>query len=203
MKKILFIVSVLLVQLSFSQTMTKDELVSKLADDACECSSKEKITKENFEMVLGLCMLQGVTKYKSDVAFYYGDNIIGNDKAIETLGEDMGMKLTTNCPAFVNAMLDTGIAEKYASEDSSEDEVVTGKFKKIVSGQFLTIELAESSGKKHELIVLHDFDNAFLVTDNVLKANAEITVSYYLLEIYDTKTKKFVTYKVISDITKD
>lgn len=202
MKKILLIVSVLLVQLSFSQTMTKDELVSKLADDACECSSKEKITKENFEMVLGLCILQGVSKYKSDVAFYYGENIIGNDKAIETLGEEIGIKLATNCPAFVNAILDTGV-EKYMDGHSAEDEIVKGKFKKVTSDQFLTMELAEDSGKKHELIVLHDFDNAFLVTDNVLKTNAEITVSYYLLEIYDTKTKKFVTYKVISDITKD
>lgn len=203
-KKIFIISFLLLVQLSFSQTMTKDELVTKLSDDACECSSKEKITKENFEMVLGLCMLQGISKYKSDFNFYYGNNAIGDNSAIESLGEDMGMKMATSCPAFINAMIDTGVAEKYISEELSEERetVISGKFTRLENNRFLTISLTEASGKKHELIVLSEFDNAFLITDNVLEDKTEVEVSYYLLDIYDNQVNKFITCKVISDITK-
>ena len=50
--------------------------------------------------------------------------------------------------------------------------------------------------------LLSSFDNAFLVTDKVLKTNDTIEVYYYELEVFDAKLAKFVTYKVVTDIIK-
>ncbi len=79
---------------------------------------------------------------------------------------------------------------------------ISGKVVEIKSDQFITFSVKETSGKKHDFILLNNFENAFLLTDKVLKTNDNVEVSYYQLEFFDAKLGKFISYSVITDIIK-
>lgn len=202
MKKLLLLI--LLTSSSiFAQKLTKEQLTDKMSDLSCECASKQEITKDNMEMTLGLCILEAMNKYEKDVEKYYGKNVITDDKKMEELGYDIGLKMGTKCPTIFSFMMDDsgdGGQEEYIEEEP--DAMISGKLTEIKSEQFLTFSVKEASGKNNQFILLSGFDNAFLLTDKVLKTNDSLEVSYYELELFDAKLAKFVTYKVVTDIIK-
>ena len=92
--------------------------------------------------------------------------------------------------------------EDVEEEMIEEEPSITGSFFQIKSEQFITFSIKESSGRTVEFILLNNFDNSFLLTENLLKSNDTVEVVYYELEMFDAKIKKFVTYKIVSDILK-
>ena len=73
---------------------------------------------------------------------------------------------------------------------------------RIKSEQFITFIVKEDSGKTNQFILLSSFENAFLLTDKVLKVADLVDITYYELELFDAKLGKFVSYKIVTDITK-
>ena len=181
----------------FAQKLTKEQLSEKLADKACDCAGKQEITKENFELTIGICLLEGI--YEKDVERHYGKDVISNDKKMEELGYDVGKKMGSKCPTIFKFMLDD---EEEVAPDESEELSVSGKVSEIKTEQFITFVVKEASGKTNQFILLSNFDNAFLLTDKVLKATDEVDVTYYEMELYDAKLGKFVSYKIVTDIIK-
>ena len=202
MKKILLLL-VLVGNVAFAQKLTKDQLSDKLAEKACECTEKQELTKENFELTIGICLIEGINAYEKDVEKHYGKNVITDDKKMEQLGYDIGLKMGTKCPTVFKFMMDD--SDDSGDEEYIEDEpdaMISGKLTEIKSEQFLTFSVKEASGKMNQFILLSGFDNAFLLTDKVLKTNDALEVYYYELELFDAKLAKFVTYKVVTDIIK-
>jgi hypothetical protein len=201
MKKI--IVLLLITQSIFAQKLSKEQLISKISEGTCNCITKKEITKENLEMTLGLCMLEDFNKYEKDIEKYYGKNVISDESKMEALGRDVGLQMATKCPSFLKLIMENMDDEEEVVEEVVEEEPsVTGKFHQMKSEQFVTFSIKETSGKTVEFILLNNFDNSFLLTENILKSNDEIDVYYYELEMFDAKIKKFVTYKIVSDIIK-
>jgi hypothetical protein len=198
MKKILLLL-VLVGNIAFAQKLTKDQLSEKLAEKACGCAEKQEITKENFELSIGICLLEGINAFEKDVEKHYGKDVISNDKKMEELGYDVGKKMGSKCPTIFKFMLDE---EEEAAPDESEELSVSGKFSEIKTEQFITFVVKEATGKTNQFILLSNFDNAFLLTDKVLKATDEVDVTYYEMELYDAKLGKFVSYKIVTDIIK-
>lgn len=204
MKKI--IVLLLITQSVFAQKLSKEQLITKISEGTCECITKKEITKENLELTLGLCMLEDFNKYEKDIEKYYGKNVISDDSKMEALGRDVGVQMATKCPSFLKLIMDS-----VGDDDGDDEEIdeveeiepsVIGKYFQAKSEQFVTFSIKEDSGKTVEFILLNNFDNSFLLTENILKSNDEIEVFYYELEMFDAKIKKFVTYKIVSDIIK-
>ncbi len=197
MKKLLLLL--LLTSTSiFAQKLTKEELIDKMSDVGCECANKQEITKDNIEITLGLCILEAINKHEKDVEVHYGKNVISDEKKMEALGYDIGLKMGAKCPTVFRFMMD----ESDETEEPATDMKIEGKLSGIKSEQFLTFSVKETSGKVNQFILLNNFENAFLLTDKVLKTNDAIEVYYYELELFDAKLAKFVTYKVVSDIIK-
>ncbi len=187
----------------FAQNLTKEELIEKMSDVGCECANRQEITKDNMEMTLGLCIIEAINKYQVDVEKYYGKNVITDNKKMEELGYDIGFKMGVKCPAVFKFMAEessNGDSEDYAEE--VQDLMIAGKLTEIKSEQFLTFSVKEISGKVNRFILLNNFENAFLLTDKVLKNNDNLEVYYYELELFDAKSAKFVTFKVVTDIIK-
>ena len=199
MKKIVLLL-VLVGNITFAQKLTKDQLTDKLADKACDCVNKQEITKENFELTIGICLLEGINAFEKDVEKYYGKNVISNDEKMEELGTNIGAKMGLKCPTVFKFMLDEEADEAVA--DEAEDLILSGKISEIKSEQFLTFVVKEDSGKNNQFILLSSFDNAFLLTDKVLKATDAVDVVYYEMELFDAKLGKFVSYKIVTDIIK-
>ena len=198
MKKILLLL-ILVGNTTFAQKLTKDQLSEKLADKACECAAKQEVTKENFELTIGICLLEGINAFEKDVEKYYGKNVVSNDKKMEELGYEVGKRMGLKCPTIFKFMLDD---EEEVTEEVTEALSVSGKVVEIKSEHFLTFAIKEDSGKINQFILLSDFENAFLLTDKVLKINDDIDVSYYEMELFDAKLGKFLAYKIVTDIIK-
>jgi hypothetical protein len=198
MKKILLLL-VLVGNIAFAQKLTKDQLSEKLAEKACGCAEKQEITKENFELTIGICLLEGINAFEKDVEKHYGKDVISNDKKMEELGYDVGKKMGLKCPTIFKFMLDE---EEEVATDESQELSVSGKVSEIKTEQFITFVVKEATGKTNQFILLSNFDNAFLLTDKVLKATDEVDVTYYEMELYDAKLGKFVSYKIVTDIIK-
>ena len=200
MKKILLLL-VLVGNVAFAQKLTKDQLSDKLAEKACECAEKQELTKESFELTIGICLLEGINAYEKDVEKYYGKNVISNDKKMEELATNIGARMGLKCPAVFKFMLDEESGEVEEVVDA-EELTISGKISEIKSEQFITFIVKEDSGKNNQFILLSSFDNAFLLTDKVLKASDAVDVVYYEMELFDAKLGKFVSYKIVTDIIK-
>ena len=187
--------------MSFGQKLSKAQLDEKLGEVACVCATKVELTKENMDLTLGLCILEAVNKFEKDVEKHYGKNVITNDAKMEELGYNVGAKMALKCPTVFKFMLDnsTDDTEEIGEEDYA---MVSGKVYEIKSEQFITFSVKEATGKNHHFILLSSFDNAYLLTDKVLKINDTVDVSYYELDFYDAKLGKYITYNIITDILK-
>jgi len=197
MKKILLLL-VLVGNITFAQKLTKEQLSEKLAEKACGCAEKQEITKENFELTIGICLLEGISAYEKDVEKHYGKDIISNDSKMEELGYEVRKKMGLRCPVVFKFMLDD------LEEDNNADEQfeVSGKVSEIKSEQFITFIIKEDSGKTNQFILLSNFENAFLLTDKILKVADNVDVTYYEMELFDAKLGQFISYKIVSDIIK-
>jgi hypothetical protein len=199
MKKVLLLL-ILVGNVAFAQKLTKDQLSYKLAEKACECAEKQELTKENFELTIGICLLEGINAYEKDVEKHYGKNVISNDKKMEELATNIGARMGLKCPAVFKFMLDEELGDEEAAD--AEDLTISGKISEIKSEQFITFIVKEDSGKTNQFILLSSFDNAFLLTDNVLKASDAVDVIYYEMDLFDAKLGKSVSFKIVSDIIK-
>jgi hypothetical protein len=199
MKKIVLLL-VLVGNIAFAQKLTKDQLSEKLAEKACGCAEKKEITKENFELTIGICLLEGINPFEKDVEKHYGKDVISNDKKMEELGYDVGKKMGLKCPTIFKFMLDEEEADEAVVD--VEDLILSGKISEIKSDQFLTFVVKEDSGKNNQFILISSFDNAFLLTDKVLKVSDDVDVTYYEMDLFDAKLGKFVSFKIVTDIVK-
>lgn len=204
MKKIILLV--LFVQFAFAQELTRDELVASISQSSCACLEGKELTKDSLELTLGLCMFEAINKHEKDVEKHFGKNMVANEEKMETLGKEIGMQLATKCPTFLKVImenLESEGADEYTDEEEEEIEPsLSGKLTKITTKEFITFSIKEDSGKINDFILLNNFDNSFLITDNILKTNDLIEVFYYELDLYNAKIKNFVTYKIVSDIIK-
>ncbi len=192
------------VQSFFAQKLTKDELNEALSNSCCECVSGKDIKPEKLELTLGLCIFAAIKENKQDVINHYGKDYFSK---MEQIGENIGAEMALNCPDFVNIIANEQVLEKYANdidEEYSESESLSIEASYISSKEdgFLYVTVKEESGKSHQLILINNFENAYLVTDSVLKANDKIELYYFEAELYDVKYKKFINCKIIEDIIK-
>jgi hypothetical protein len=199
MKKILLLL-VLVGNVAFAQKLTKDQLSEKLAEKACGCAEKQEITKDNFELTIGICLLEGINAYEKDVEKHYGKDVISNDKKMEELGYEIGKRMGLKCPTVFKFMMED--EEGDVEADDSDEVTVSGKVSEIKSDQFITFSIKEDSGKTNQFILLSNFDNSFLLTDKVLKVDDTVDVVYYEMELYDAKLSKFISNKIVTDIIK-
>lgn len=200
MKKLLLLF-VIFGNVAFAQKLTKDELSEKLAEKACACAEKQEITKENFELTIGICLLEGINAFEKDVEKHYGKDIITNSEKMEELGYEVGKRMGLKCPTVFQFMIDeesAGGEEDFETEELS----VSGKVSEIKSDQFISFVVKEDSGKNNPFILLSNFDNSYLLTDKVLKVSDAVDVFYYELELFDAKLGKFVSYNIVTDIIK-
>lgn len=192
MKKWL-VLFLLIIGSTHAQT-AKMELLSKIADEICNDITSNNVTIRS-EQLLGVYMLKAVNTNKATVDKLYGADLYENEQAFEAFGEELGTYMGFKCPEVFVAFF-----AEYEGEQEVAINNVEGQLIKINEGQFLTFIVQEATGKKHEFLLLYDFETAYLLTDSLLKTKDKIEVSYYVTQIYDPKIGKFVNYNVVTYI---
>ena len=187
--------------------------MATIAQETCECIANKNVNTEttsydDYKVIFGLCVLESYQKNRSK--FDQKDLIdFSNQESAKEFGIKVGLEMIKFCPS---SMMDIG-RKKIAFEDSTnnnntanfEEEVepsVTGTIFQINYNQFLTFSIKEVSGRTVEFILLNNFDNSFLLIENLLKQNDIVDVYYYESELFDAKINKYLTYKVVTDIIK-
>ena len=145
-----------------AQSTAKIDLLSKVADEICNDITLNKVTIRS-EGVLGLYMIKALNNHKKEVEEIYGTNVYANEEVFAELGEELGAYMGLKCPeVFVEFLAEYDTEEVFESR-------IEGQLTKINKGQFLTFIVQETSGKKHEFLLLYDFETAYMLTDGLLK----------------------------------
>lgn len=198
MRKLLF----LFLLVTFSSLSYGQDIYDKIAEETCGCTSKIDFTKEdaNFDMQLGLCILQSYSSHLKDIP--ENERLDFADKPkMKDFGRDIALKMVKFCPDVIMSFGNTESADDEEEVDSFLE--LKGIFTGTKIGTFLNVQIVEPNGKTNNFIILQNFDNAFLITDKVLKNKDAVTATYYTLDIFDHKLNRFVSTNILTDITKN
>ncbi|KGO89959.1 hypothetical protein [Flavobacterium suncheonense] len=200
---------ILLTALIFSGTVTvsgqqldKEALLSLMAKETCEClqSKKEKIVDENkLKAETGFCIIASYTKHSEEAKTVFGP-IFEDTKKAEKLGEEVAMKMITVCPDTFKTLVETFMTEEAAADEKASEVFtpsVSGKVVEVKTGDFITLVIADASGRKHSLLLLMPFEGANLLIENKLKKSQSVEARYFEQEFYDPKTKDYKYFKVL------
>jgi hypothetical protein len=202
MKKVLLALIMFLSITAFGQT---DKQISKIADETCSCLKTKDLKKgdmQQIQMELGICMLASMGENGFD-----GD--LSDLKAIEEIGERVGMQLAFNCPEFLELM-GTYAAEdpegfneliESADDDYNSTEMTSGTALSVESGDFVVLKIQNENGKKETLYWFQHFDGAELLEDGGASLlNKDIMVEYEIIEYYNPKIQDYMNLKVLRGI---
>lgn len=198
MRKIIFI---LLFSSTFVFSQTAKE---KIAKATCDCFNNKSLDlssmdQSTLELNFGLCILEGYSKFSNELP--ENEKIdFGNEKQMEKFGEDIAMQMLTTCPELI-----LKLGEGYndlEEEKSTEDITLEGTFIGTKKDAFLNVQIKESNGRTHNIILLDYFQNSYLITDNILKNKSQVIVTYYEVELYDATINRFIKTKILTDIIK-
>jgi hypothetical protein len=183
--------------------LTKDSLLKAMSKDVCEDMAKKDFKGKNAEeiqMEIGLSFLPVMGKYTRELREIYGE-IMDGTEGMEKAGEDLGMRLVLECPAFLQIMTgNPGIINKAAG---IAEKTMTGTLIRVVPGEFTHLLVKDNKGKLVKIWWMAPFAGSAELTGNPQSwLNKKVTVSYDERESYNAGTKKYTTIKTAAGIEK-
>ncbi len=198
-----------------------DEIIETVARGTCECAEKRKIegSYEQMQLTLVECMTKGIALLsdRDQKKLDYTDE----DK-MRAFGERVGAKMAGFCPKSIIALskmyLEKEVEETDAHTNVSPDDdvpppppmqelpterfMLSGKITQVIEGEFVTLMVTKADGTATKVIWMEHFPYDSKYTDNPqLLLNKEVTIAYTAVEVYQPKSKEYVTMKVISTLT--
>jgi hypothetical protein len=183
--------------------VTKDSLLKAMSKEVCEDVMKKDFTGKNadeIQMEIGMSFIPVMGKYEKELKAVYGDVVAGTD-GIEKVGEDLGMRLVLECPAFLKLMASNpGMVNK---TEPVVINTINGTLVKVVPGEFTHLLIKDNKGKMMKIWWMESFDGSGELTRNPQSwINKKVTVSYTEKELYSAGTKKYNTVKIAAGIEK-
>jgi hypothetical protein len=211
MKKILTLIAIIFWFAADAQ-ITKDSLLKVMTNEACEELNKKDLTKidaKNLEAEMGMLLAPAMMSHLEDIERIYGGDMTDQD-AMKKMGTDLGMRLATKCPKFMelsmqamssgNKSFESKIKKLDTPTDNSE-ATLSGTLMAVNAGDITTLSISESKGKTTKVYWLEYFDNADeLKTNNKKYLNKKVNVGYTEKSVYDFVRKNYKIIKVITSI---
>ncbi|WP_152286536.1 hypothetical protein [Flavicella marina] len=198
MKKIILLFTLLIANNSFAQ-----DYMDKIIDDTCNCLDKvaDTIVGEDFNMQLGLCMIDAARPYKKKIKKDHKIDLNNIDEEGEALGELIGLKMVGVCPNIL-------IEISKRSKETVQKEVVaqntiTGKITKIEEDQFVSFSLKDGEGKTKKFYWLNHIESDIdLYTEYKNLKHKAVKITYRSEEFFDPRIGEYHTFNIISKIEK-
>ena len=204
MKSILTLLFAFSVSFCFSQ----DDYMTEIATKSCECLnnvSLEGKSSEQFNMELGLCMIQASQPYEKEILRDYNIDFAKIDEQGEELGRIIGMKMATICPGDLMKIASKLEGDNVDSSDNSSSLKITGKITGIQEKDFVTFIIRDNKGNMKRLLwmapitLYGKYDN--LSRDYKLFLSERATITYDTQEFFDFENKTYRMYNVINSIS--
>lgn len=204
MKSILTLLFALSVSICFSQ----DDYMKDIATKSCECLNSVNLEgkgSEQFNMELGLCMIQAAQPYEKELLRDYKIDFAKIDQQGEELGRIIGMKMATVCPQDLMVIASRLESDDIKSNDVSSNSEITGKITGIQEKDFVTFIVRDNKGNMKRLLwmapikLYGKYGN--LSRDYKLFLSERATITYDTQEYFDFEKKTHRMYNVIKSIS--
>ncbi|MCD0468572.1 hypothetical protein [Flavobacterium sp. JAS] len=199
MRKIFLLVVLLCNAVSYSQ-----DVLEVIAKETCQCLETKKAKEPNlsaadFKTEVGVCMIKSYTDHMSE--FKPSEKVdFADEEGMGKLGENVAMKMLQVCPNMI-IELGRGTIDE-GKEAKKEDSFLLGEVIDVKWEQFVTLQLKDQTGRNYNFLLLDSFDTAPLLTNNEIKKKDKLKVSYTEIELFDSKTKEFRYFKILTKIEK-
>lgn len=177
-----------------------------IGQETCDCLKAKNIdfskpeNADSIELNVGLCMLTSYNKHKDE--FPVGERFEMSDKeSMKRLGEKVALGMVSNCPDFLMALGKNYVDDEETLE-TTQTLYIEGKVTAIETKEFVTIKIKDKNNRVHSFLLLEYFETASLFTENQIKNGTNLKIGYYEVELYDTVSKDFKYFKVISSLEK-
>lgn len=196
MKKIIIII--VFIFGIYSSAQTKDELISIMANETCECINKEgdNLSKQEIQTKLGVCMLKGYNKRKEK---YIAVGIkFDSYESGRKLGEQVGYKMAKICPEVFQSFVDEAVNTKSSNVTKSVTSI-SGNIESITGDDFSFVYLKDENGKTHKFLWLRNFEGSAKLMENS-KLKSKVIIHYKNIECYIPKMNDYYSLKEITKI---
>lgn len=191
--------------LFFNASVYSQDLLDILAKETCTCLETKKsdfsnLSSQDLKTEIGLCMIQSYTNHSSE--FKDSEKINFSDKeGMTKFGENVAMKMMSFCPSMI---MEIGKSSQGKSDEEvlDEDVLVSGEVTEIKTEQFVTLQIKDQKGRSYSFLLLDYFDTSSLLTNNEIKKKDKLNVSYTEIELFDTKSKEFRSFKILRKLEK-
>ena len=178
-----------------AQIETKDELLTVIAQETCDCFIKKDIDIENtdsskIELEFGFCIMESYANHKT-VADKFLNISFDDEKSLENLGIEVGMKMVSICPDALMAFAGD-YEEEYLTTET------TGEFIKIETEQFNVIHIKDGNNRTLKLLWFNYFEGEDLFADPKVLKDKVLSVEYEEIELYDPNIEDYRNFKVIT-----
>jgi hypothetical protein len=205
-RKILCTAAAMIVFVSAAMAqVSKDSLFKIMTKEVCaDISAKDFTGKsmDEIQMELGLAFLPVLGKYNNELKEIYGEDAMGKD-GMEKVGEELGMRMVMECPAFLKMMASNEEVLKQSKKDNGITTAVSGTLVRIVPGEFTHLLVKDNNGKLVKIWWMESFEGSEKLTSSPQKwLNKKVMVSYVEQESYSAALKKYTKAKIASGIEK-
>ncbi len=190
----------MLVSLVLSQAGAQDCL-DIIAEKTCECLQDlpDTLDTDQFNLRLGLCMLEAAMPFEKQLRKEYGINLEMIDVEGERLGRIIGLRLATNCPEGLEL-----ITRMNSDEPETEDPVigsVMGEVLAIDDQAFVVFSIKEQTGRisKYFWLTLITADDQLIYTYPSLVGRT-VNISFEQKEFFDPRIAEYRTFNIIRDL---
>lgn len=202
----------LLLSLLFSLALSTSaqEVVDLIAEASCECI-EELEDVSDFAAAAEICIQQAIFSNLAPILEEFDLDITDEDEATrigEQIGMDVGLKLVSDCPSFMEMMMasdeleDGFIDYEDESGQSAPDnsETVTGTFlgEKVTKGGFSYLIVEDEYGDKGEFLWMNPFSGDELVNEAL--EGKKISLTWKPAYIRNGKEGEYIKTKVVSGI---
>lgn len=186
------------------------EVVDIIADASCECIEElEEVT--DFAGAAEICIQQAIFSNLAPILEEFDLDITNEDEATrigEKIGMDVGLKLVSDCPSFMDMMMASDELEDgfedydggYGESAPDNSERVTGTFlgEKVTKGGFSYLIIKDEYGDKSEFLWMNPFSGDELVNQDL--EGKQITLIWKPAYIRNGKEAEYIKTKVISGL---
>lgn len=190
-----YVVLVLALLLNVTETFAQAYMDS-ITEKSCSCLEQIVVnTKpEDFNMKLGICMLEAASPYKKQLKQDHGIDLDKNDDSGEQLGRMVGMKMATKCPTALMKMVNQ------SKETSSEEKNIRGVITKIETEQFVVFSLKDEMGKISKFYWFTFIESAMELSSKYKSlVGKTVNITFTIQDYFDPKIDE---YRPISMIRK-
>lgn len=197
MKHVLILACLLLVAgKSFSQ-----DYMDKIVEKSCACTETvpDTLESQQFNMQLGLCMLEASMPYAKQIKKDHGIDMENINVAGEKLGRLIGMKMAGVCPDVLVKLTNK---VKGKSAPSKKEITVDGTITKVEKDFFVVFTVRDESGKtsKYYWLTLIKSDTD-LVSNYAALVGKNVAIIAESQDFFDPKLDEYRSFLIIKGIT--